>query len=172
LSETDAGPARPDATRRRDRRLELIYRAGLLLKSIDGAFELLAGLALWLVPGGLHDIIEPFARPLEGPHPYRNFLAYWFGRMDHSLVAGHHTFLIVFLIAHGVLKLVLVYCLLRRYRWAYPGAIGLLSAFAVYQIYVLIRTPTFGMAFLTALDLLIIWLVWREWRRVRPARST
>ncbi len=38
----------------------------------------------------------------------------------------------------------------------------LLTAYAVYHIYVLIRTPTVGMAFLTALDLLIIWLVWRE----------
>jgi uncharacterized membrane protein len=166
LSELSELAESPQKTRSA-RRLEIVYRAGLVLKAVDGGFELLAGLALWLFPAVLHHLIEPLARVAEGPHPFRNFVAYWFGRADHELLAGHHVFAIVFLLLHGVVKLVLVYCLLREFRAVYPWALGVLSLFAVYQVIVLVHTPTVGMAVLTAIDVVIIWLVWREWRALR-----
>jgi len=165
VSDTDAAATAKAA--RADRRFDFVYRAGLLLKFIDGSFEVIAGLALWLFPDALARLIAPLAESEAGPHPYRNALAYWVGHADHELVAGHHLFAIVFLLLHGVVKLVLVYCLLRGFHWVYPWALGVLGAFAVYQLYVLIRTPSIGMALLTALDVFIIWLVWREWRQVR-----
>jgi uncharacterized membrane protein len=153
--------------RRRLSRFDIVYRLGLALKGVDGTLEVLAGLALWLLPDALHRLIAPLAVTEAGPHPVRNLVAYWFGRADHELVAGHHLFAIVFLLLHGVVKLVLVYCLLRGFHWIYPWALAALGAFALYQAWVLVTTPTVGMALLTALDLVIIWLVWREWRVVR-----
>ena len=151
-------------------RFDIVYRIGLALKAVDGTFEVLAGLALWLLPDALHRLIAPLTVSEVGPHPVRNLVAYWFGRADQELVAGQHLFAIVFLLLHGVVKLVLVYCLLRGFHWVYPWALAVLGAFAVYQAWVLLRTPTVGMALLTAIDLLIMGLVWREWRVVRRAR--
>lgn len=157
---------------RKQRRFQFVYRAGLLLKGIDGSLEVVAGLALWLFPEALARLIAPLAEAEEGPHPYRNAVAYWVGHADHELVAGHHLFAIVFLLLHGVVKLVLVYCLLRGFHWVYPWALAVLGAFAIYQVYVLVRSPSIGMALLTALDVFIFWLVWREWRQVRAQPDT
>jgi uncharacterized membrane protein len=62
---------------------------------------------------------------------------------------------------------VLVVCLLLNKIWAYPWALGALSLFLVYQVYQLVTEPTFGMAFLSVLDAIIIYLVYREWQKVR-----
>jgi len=161
------GPGEAALAAKKRRRFEFVYRAGLLLKGIDGTFELLAGLALWFFPDALARLVEPFAHTETGPHPLHGFVAYWAGRADHELVSGHHTFVIVFLLLHGVVKLVLVYCLLREFHWVYPWALAVLGAFVVYQAYVLVRSPTIGMALLTLLDVVIVWLVWREWRQIR-----
>ena len=80
--------------------------------------------------------------------------------------------MILFLLTHGIVKLVLVYCLLKQFRRVYPYGLAVLTIFAVYQIYVLIQRPTLSLALLAALDVVIIWLVWREWRSLpKPAPS-
>lgn len=74
---------------------------------------------------------------------------------------------IVFLLSHGIVKLALVYCLLRDYRWVYRPAVLILGLFALYQLVVLLETPTAGKAVVLLLDVVIIGLVWREWRSRR-----
>jgi uncharacterized membrane protein len=147
--------------------LRRAYRIGIAVKGIDGAVELLAGLALWIFPQALVALVHPLAGPVSGDHPIRNFVGYWAGRMDHDLSNGPDAFVVLFLLAHGVVKVVLVYCLYREYHWVYPYGIAVLALFAVYQVYVLIRTPTIGLALFLVLDVVIIWLVWREWRELR-----
>lgn len=143
---------------------ELVYRIGVAVKGFDGLVELLAGLILWLFPHALEHLLRPLAVVVGGHHPVRNFLGYWAGRMDHELSGGSHEFVIIFLIGHGVVKLVLVYCLFREYHWVYPYALVVLGLFTAYQVYVLIKTPSIGMVLFTILDVVIMWLVWREWR--------
>lgn len=147
--------------------LEAIYRIGIAVKGLDGAIELIAGLVLWLFPQLLTSMLQPIAEVVPGHHPIRNFIGYWAGRMDHELSNGSHAFVIFFLLAHGVVKLVLVYCLFKEYHWVYPYALAVLALFTVYQVYVLIKQPTIGMGLLTVLDVAIIWLVWREWRELK-----
>jgi len=71
------------------------------------------------------------------------------------------------LLTHGLVKVVLVTCLLMNKLWAYPYALVALGLFLVYQVYELVVHPTFGMAFLSVLDAIIILLVWREWQQVK-----
>jgi len=155
---------------RAEKRFLLVYRLGLALKAVDGAFELVAGLALWLLPDVIAGWLAPLTHGEPGSaagHPLDALVVYWAGRADHELLAGSHVFAIVFLLLHGVVKLGLVYCLLRGFRWAYPWALAVLGAFVVFQLVVIVRTPTVGMVLLMVLDLVIVWLVWREWRHVK-----
>ncbi|MDQ1575619.1 MAG: hypothetical protein QOH55_769 [Microbacteriaceae bacterium] len=156
---------RNSADRRRG--LELVYRIGVIVKGLDGVIELVGGLLLWLAPGLLRAVLVPLSGTVAGDHPIRNFVAYWAGHFGQELVAGSSMFVVFFLLAHGIVKVVLVYCLLREYHWVYPYALAVLGLFAAYQVFVLVGAPTVGMALLTALDFLIIWLVWREWRVLR-----
>ena len=70
------------------------------------------------------------------------------------------------LISHGMVKIVLVFALLRPKRWAYPATLAFLEAFVTSQLYRLTFAPNVGFVALTVFDLVVGWLVWREYLRV------
>jgi uncharacterized membrane protein len=152
--------------------LDKTYEIGIIIKGIDGAFELLGGvLVLTLTPGVILRITNFFAQELLENNPH-NFIGNHIETAGHHLASGQTTFAAAFLLTHGLVKVALVVCLLLNKLWAYPWAIGVLGAFLVYQAYLLITRPTFGMAFLTVLDAVIIYLVYREWKKVRVELAT
>ncbi len=147
--------------------LDKTYEIGIILKGIDGVLELIGGiLVLVLSPGTILSITNFFTQETLEKNPH-NFFANHIDKVGHHLASGQTTFAALFLLTHGLVKVVLVTCLLLNKLWAYPWALGVLGLFLVYQVYLLITRPTFGMAFLTVIDAVIIWLVYREWQKVR-----
>lgn len=147
--------------------LDKTYEIGILIKGIDGALELIGGVLVLTLSSSTINSITNFLTEdtlQENPH---NFIAQHIERAGHHLASGQTTFAALFLLTHGLVKVVLVTCLLLNKLWAYPWALAVLGLFLVYQIYLLITSPGFGVAFLTVLDVLIIWLVWREWQKVK-----
>jgi uncharacterized membrane protein len=147
--------------------LDKAYEIGLIIKGIDGTFELIGGiLVLTLTPQFIrnftHNVVDSELH--QNPH---NFIALHVLHAGDKLASGHNWFAAAFLLTHGLVKVVLVACLLLNKLWAYPYALGVLSLFLVYQVYALITSPGPGMAALSILDAVIIWLVWREWQHVR-----
>lgn len=69
-----------------------------------------------------------------------------------------------YLLAHGVVKVFLVWGLLRSKLWAYPISLIVLGVFVGYQIYRYFHTYSPGLVALTLLDLTVMWLVWHEYR--------
>lgn len=158
------GDPRPEATNRTP---SLLYRFGLIIKGLDGLVELIGGLVLWLVPGWPLWLLTQLERTESDDRTVRLLFAQWAGRLDAGLAAGPQLPIVLFLLSHGIVKIVLVYCLLKEYHWVYPYALGLLGLSALYQLFVLLQTRGLGLALLTAVDLVIVWLVWREWVRNR-----
>lgn len=151
--------------------LDKTYEIGIIIKGVDGVLELIGGvLVLVLSPGTILSITNFFTQDTlqENPH---NFIAHHIERAGHHLASGETTFAALFLLTHGLVKVVLVTCLLLNKLWAYPGALVVLTIFLVYQVFLLITKPTFGMAFLTVLDLVIVYLVYREWQKVKAERT-
>jgi uncharacterized membrane protein len=147
--------------------LDKTYEIGIIIKGIDGTLELIGGLLVLTLSSGTITGITRFLTEnslQEDPH---NFIATHIANAGHHLAAGHNVFAAAFLLTHGLVKVGLVTCLLLNKIWAYPWALGILSLFLVYQLYQLITAPTFGMGFLTVLDVIIIGLVYREWQKVR-----
>ncbi|PPL18743.1 DUF2127 domain-containing protein [Microterricola pindariensis] len=140
------------------------FRIGLALKGIDGLVELLTGLLLWLAPEVLRSLAATVANTPDNDSAADRLVEHWAGRLASDLASGAHVAVIVFLLSHGIVKLALVYCLLRDYRWVYRPALLILGLFALYQLVVLLEAPTLGTGLLFLLDAVIIWLVWREWR--------
>ena len=145
--------------------LDKTYEAGIVIKGIDGVLELIGGiLALTLSPHAITGITRfVIEHPLADEQ--HGFIATHVARAGQHLAAGHNLFAAAFLLTHGIVKVVLVTCLLLNKLWAYPWALGALGLFLVYQVYALISSPSLGMAFLSVLDAVIIWLVWREWQQ-------
>jgi len=147
--------------------LDKTYEIGILIKGFDGVLELVGGLlVLILSPHTITGITAFLTQDAlqENPH---NFIALRVQHAGHHLATGHTLFAALFLLTHGIVKVVLVTCLLLNKLWAYPSALVVLTLFLIYQIYLLITAPTFGMAFLTVLDIIIIFLVWREWQKIK-----
>ena len=147
-----------------------LLRAALFLKGLDGAVELLAGLALAVVGprelGGLTR--RAVAHHLLGsPH---GALAERFTTGEAALTGGDRTFAVLYLTLHGLLKLGLVVALLRELRPAYPVAVGVLVVFVGYEVHRALQTGSEALWVAAALDLAVVVLVVREYRRLRGGR--
>ncbi len=149
--------------------LDRTFWVVLVLKGLDGVVELIAGVALLLVTPAQ---LEAAARALTGhelhedPHdPIANWLLHYTGTLSVSATI----FGAVYLLVHGVVKIILVVAVLRDKLWAYPWLIGFLVAFIGWQVYEMVVHFTWGLAALTVFDILIVLLTVREYR-VRRAR--
>lgn len=156
----------------RERVLDLIFLIGVLFKGIDGFFELIGGVVLLFVsPAQLQGAANAVTSSELSQDPH-DVLANLIRHGAAHLSGGATTFLAVYLLLHGVVKVAIVIALLTGSRRVYPWAIGALVAFVIFQIYELIVSPSVGIAALTVFDVVIIWLTWREWRRDRELRDT
>ena len=77
----------------------------------------------------------------------------------------------IYLLSHGLAKVVLVIALLREQLWAYPGLIALLAVFIVYQLYRLTYRVTIGLTLLTIFDVFVVGLTVREYALERRRRQ-
>jgi len=74
---------------------------------------------------------------------------------------------VLYLIGHGVIKLVLVGALVRRIRPAYPVAIVFLGSFIVYELYRSVLGHSIALLLFAALDTGITTMVVREYLELR-----
>ena len=144
----------------------------MLLKAADGVFEIVAGALLLIVSPST---IERIARRLtahelsEDPH---DRISHFILQTTDHLSSGATVFAAVYLLIHGVSKVVLVAFVLRDKLWAYPWLIALLGVFIAYQLYVLIFVRySWSLTALTVFDGLLVWLTWREYQTRRARRG-
>src|SRR6266566_5236441 len=116
-------------------KLHVAFEVGVILKGLNGLFELVGGVLLLVFPPSA---IEKFIVGLtsnelsKDPH---DVIASHLREAAHSLSANDQLFAAIYLLAHGIIKAVLVYALIRDKLWAFPIAIGVFTAFGVYQMY-------------------------------------
>jgi uncharacterized membrane protein len=159
----------PPETKNRDL-LDKTFDVTLILKGLDGLLELIGGILLIIVsPATINRLAENLTQHELSQDP-NDFIAHHLLRLTGNL---HNTQLFgaIYLLTHGLVKIVIVVGLLRRERWAYPIAFVFLGGFVIYQVYRLTYAPSAGLALLTAFDLLIIWLTWREYRRMKAPNT-
>jgi len=144
-----------------------LYMLTVAVKGFDGLVELIAGLVLMIAPSELHKLLSFLTgEARESSHQFMRQLAEYIAHVDTDVTRGGLTVVILFLVIHGIVKLSLVYALLRRILWAYPYALGVLVLFLVYQLYVCIVQPSVSMILFALLDAIIVWVVWGEWRKL------
>ncbi len=151
--------------------LDRTFKISVTLKGLDGALEIVGGCALlFIAPATL----QGWARALtahelaEDPHDVvATHLLHSASQLSHSTTL----FGAVYLLSHGIAKVVLVVALLREQLWAYPWMVALLGVFIVYQLYRLSYRFTVGLALLTAFDAFVVWLTVREYREKRRRQA-
>jgi uncharacterized membrane protein len=145
--------------------LDQTFEIGIILKGLDGVLEVIGGLLLLMVsPATINRVVTSLTQHelSEDPH---DFLANHLLRTAHGLTGSAVLFGAVYLLAHGLVKVILVAALLKNQLWAYPWTIAFLGVFIVYQLYRLRMRPSLGLAALTVFDAVIAWLTYREYRK-------
>jgi uncharacterized membrane protein len=148
--------------------LDKTFKIGLVLKGLDGVLEFVGGiLLLFLSPSAINHLVRGLtAHELsEDPHDVvARYLVHTAAHLNH----GTTLFGAIYLLSHGIAKIVLVALVLRNKLWAYPWLIGLLLAFIVYQLYrITVVHFSAGLTALTIFDAFLVWLTWREYRSKR-----
>lgn len=154
-----APPARH--TRARTPALERWFDVGVAFKGLEGLLEIVSGAWYAINPAMLHNAIFRLTAK-ELLHDPDDRIANALRDLAEHVGSDRHTFAVVYLVAHGVVKVVLAGGLLTNRRWAYPFAIVALLAFAAYQLYRFTHTHAPLLPVTSVLDAGIAWLVWRE----------
>ncbi|MFD1721280.1 DUF2127 domain-containing protein [Amnibacterium endophyticum] len=158
-------------TGRHDRVLDVVFLVGVVLKGLDGLFELVAGVPLLFIgPQRLDALAQSFtAEELqEDPH---DLVAHLVLHGAAAATSGGLLFAAVYLLVHGVVKLAVVAALIAGAHRVQPWAIGVLIAFVVFQLVEMTMHFSIGLVLITLLDLVVIVLAWREYRKRRTFRE-
>ena len=143
--------------------LDQSFRFSLTVKGLHALLEMILGIAILEVNP---QVMNRFALTLLNPELSEDsgdFVATHLLRAFQQLAAGGKHFASLYLLSHGLVKIVLVVALFRNKLWAYPTMIVALSAFVFYQGYRFILTHSLFMIFLTLFDLVVIVLTWLEY---------
>ena len=151
------------------RSLDRAFRITVTLKGLDGVLEVIGGIVLLFVsPASIEHVVRFFTAHELAQDPH-DFIATHLLHSASGLSRSATVYGGVYLLTHGVAKVVLVVLVLKDKLWAYPLMIALMGVFIVYQVYRLTYKVSFGLIVLTLFDVLVVWLTWREYRIKRSA---
>lgn len=141
------------------------FRISLYLKATDGILECLGGLLLIILkPAQLNNLARILTQH-ELSTDHNDFIANHILKSAHNLTSASLVFGSLYLLSHGILKIVLVIEVLRQHLWAYIGLIVVTSGFIVYQIYRLTYKLSLGLLLLTLFDILVVYLTQKEYKK-------
>lgn len=148
-------------------KLDKIFVVSIILKALDGLLETAGGILLIFVSP---ESVTKWATAItqhELSNDPNDFIARHILKSAHSFASGGRTFAAIYLLTHGLSKVILVIEILREHLWAYKGMIGLLALFIIYQVYRMFYEPAIWLVVLTVFDAFVIYLTIREEKRQR-----
>lgn len=150
------------------KRIHRLFEFAIFVKGVDGALETIGGLVLLFVPLHSLDTIMRWLLAHELSTEPHDWLARAASRLVESLSLDTKLFASVYLIGHGLVKVLLVYALWREKLWAFPLALGFIALFVAYQLYRYTHTHSIALLIFALVDVCVAWFIWREYlfRRV------
>lgn len=142
----------------------LLFEITLLIKGFGAGLEIIAGFfVLFITKDVIHSAIVFITQGEVTEDPHDFFVHYLRSLSDHFSV-NSQMFVFLYLVSHGVIKLVLIISLYKKKLWAYPASLIIFGLFIVYQLYRYTFTHSLWLIVFTLLDMLVVWLVWKEYK--------
>ncbi len=142
-----------------------IFNYAILVKLLDGILGSLAGITVYFVnkESVTNFIYWLFQHELtEDPADFLiNKVFAWLNILSLST----QTFIAVYLLFNGVLKIFLMTMLLKNKLWAYPVTGYLMIFMVVYQIYRIFYSHSWVLIVLTIVDMIIIYLIFNQHKK-------
>jgi uncharacterized membrane protein len=151
------------AQQKRERGVRRLFYVSILLKGAISLVEVVAGvLALFIPVTFITDIVIRFADGELAENP-SDFLAAHLSQLAHDFSFTSSTFIAVYLLSRGLVKVGLIAALLKGWLWAYPASLVVLGLFVFYQLYQIATTHSVLLVLLTLFDLVVMYFIWKEY---------
>lgn len=109
-----------------------LFAASVLIKGVDGVLETIGGILFMFVsPKALNSLVIFFTAHELSEDP-DDWFATSLRHAVHNLSSETELFVSAYLVAHGLIKILVVAGLLRKKLWAYPTALWFLGIFLLY----------------------------------------
>ena len=154
-------------TSQQEKRITEYFRIGIFIKGALSLIEIIAGtLALFVPVSSVTNFVIALAQGelIEEPG---DFIATHSLQLAQQFSITGGTFIAIYLLSRGLIKLALIFALLKNQLWAYPASLVVLGLFVLYQLYQIMITGSVLLAALTIFDLIVIWFIWKEYEVVR-----
>jgi len=145
----------------------LAYIITIAFKGIDGGIETLLGLIIWASgPSRWYAFLLHVSAPELLEEPGNHHFIELFRSGANNLLHSSISFIVAYLVIHGVLKLALALVLLRGGgRWIFPVATAILLGFIGFMSWHLADHWSNWVLGFALLDFITLLLVLNEWRQ-------
>lgn len=151
----------------RQQNIHRLFAVGVTLKALHAVFELILGSAILMVsPVAVSDYFVRLALRLQS-RGSGAFLVNFLLDLARAVQRGGQHFAGIYLIAVGLINMVLSIGLLTGSLWSYPAALGAIAVLMSYQLYRYTHTHAIALIALTIFDAIVWFLVWNEYRVLR-----
>ncbi len=107
--------------------LDWTFEIALIFKGLDGLLEIIGGVLLLLISKAQLDSWVVTLTQHELSEDPNDFLATHLLSAEGNMSGGSQTFAALYLLSHGLVKVVLVGAVMKDRLWAYPWMIGFLA---------------------------------------------
>lgn len=136
---------------------EILFDIGLVIKGIDSLFEVVGG-ALLLSPlkvGGYVEILSQHSR--------RDFVSRFLEHLASGIKAATIA-TAIYLIVHGLAKLILIIAALKRKAWGYIALMIVLAVFSIAELSRYIQTLKIPLLIFALFDAALVLLIAHEYQ--------
>ncbi|MDR0300379.1 MAG: DUF2127 domain-containing protein [Streptococcaceae bacterium] len=138
----------------------------LFCKTAFALVEVLSGFSLFFVsPTWVKQIIAHLTDSTLDKNP-ASPLANFLVSLGQHFTVSTGILVAVYLLVHGLIKLITLVLLWKKVLWAYPLSILVFIGFIVYQMYEFAMRQSIFMIAVSLFDILLVALTWLEWRRM------
>ncbi len=157
----------PASTWLDEKTMHRLFEAGLVLKAIFALLEITGGfIALFISQDALLDLIFSVTQDRLDANP-GDAIALYLLRMASGLSLSSQHFIGLYLVAHGLIKAVLVAGLWREKLSFFPVGITVFLFFIAYQLYRFAVSGSILLLAISIIDAFVIWFIWREYESLK-----
>ena len=143
--------------------LSVLFQISLIIKEIDAVIEVVGGfLVLFTSKVVLVTFILNFFQDILTDNP-KDYVANFIVNSAAELSISSQYFLGAYLLAHGVIKIVLIINLLGKKLWAYFATMIIFPVFIAYELYGFYLSHSLWTLALTLFDILIVVFTIKEY---------
>jgi uncharacterized membrane protein len=136
-----------------------ILEFGILIKAINGIFEISAALLIALVHSSFIYSIVKTVFSHEIAHDPNDLIANSLLNFTQSLSFGTKEFIALYLAIHGIVNLYIFFIVWKQKFRQFPAVIIILLLLIIYQIFRFAHNHSILLFFLTLIDMIIVYLI-------------